>query len=228
MADEKQSGGGSNFIVLAAAVVSAAYFVLQQPHLQGFRPVETLAQAHDDRGRQDVEARLWQDPFAAVREQYEWRKQNRNAGGGHSIDRAAKDLKNSRVIGVMLPGGPYSTDSEARRRYRYAVLAALHTANYDPIDENHLGYFQTTPHQPQRIVQVLDGNADRELKVEVKLSGGKEKQSQVPGFIPFEQFTNRHNKGNDKDKVENISLLWLNEDVFDADHTPIASIRSFL
>ena len=75
MADEKQSGGNS-LIVLVVAAVSAAYFAWQKPQLEGFRPVETLHQAHDSRGRQDVEARLWQDPLAAVKDQFEGEKKD--------------------------------------------------------------------------------------------------------------------------------------------------------
>jgi hypothetical protein len=219
MAEEKQSGGGSNFIVLVAAVVSAGYFIWQKPHLEGFRPIETLRQAHDDRGKQDVEARLWQDPLAAVQEQYEREKGKITSSEEHSIDKARGYFGGSPVIGVMLPGGPYPEDSEARRRYRYAVLAALHTTNYDPIDENHLGYFETTQYKPHdSLVETWDANGDFKLKLEVKLSSDKQEQS-LPTVIPFEKFRNRDRK---------ISVLWLNEDVLDANRHPIENVKALL
>jgi hypothetical protein len=131
MAEEKQSGGGNSLIVLAAAAVSAAYFAWQKPQLEGFRPAETLHQAHDYRGVQDVEARLWQDPLVAVKDQYDGEKKDGPATDlHHSIKNADDILADSLVIGVTLPGGPYHEDGETRRRLRYAVLAALHTASY--------------------------------------------------------------------------------------------------
>jgi hypothetical protein len=220
MADEKPSGGGNSFIVLVAAAVSAAYFVWQKPLLEGFRPTETLHQAHDDRGEQDVEARLWQDPLAAIQEQYEREKGKRTISQDHSINNARVYLQKSLVIGVMLPGGPYPEDSETRRRYRYAVLAALHTANYDPIDENHLGYFETTKNEPREIVaQTWEAS----VRFDLKLDGDKGKKL-IPAFIPFEKFRNLNQKGVGSD----ISILWLNEDVLDAEQTPIESIRTLL
>ena len=225
MADEKPSGGGNSLIILAAALVSAAYFVWQKPHLEGFRPMETLRQAHDDRGKQDVEARLWQDPLAAVQEQYERQKGKLTTSEDHTIDNARRYLSKSLVIGVMLPGGPYPEDSEARRRYRYAVLGALHTAKYDPIDENHLGYFKPTQYEPRdRLLQTWEAGVDVKLEIEVKLDDNKQKES-LPAFIPFEKFKNHNSKA---DAPTTISILWLNEDVLDTEKTPIESIREFL
>jgi hypothetical protein len=68
MADDKQSGPGlgGNSIILLVAAASAAYFAWQKPPLEGFRPTELGPQIHDNRGIQDVDARLWQDPLAAV------------------------------------------------------------------------------------------------------------------------------------------------------------------
>jgi len=69
MADDKQSGvgvGGNNLVILAIAAVSAIYFGWQKPALETFRPTESEHQVHSIGNLQNVDARLWQDPFGAV------------------------------------------------------------------------------------------------------------------------------------------------------------------
>lgn len=57
--------GGNGFIwVLLAAV--GTYFVVQQVPLEGSRPPTNERPIQQQAGVQDVDARLWQDPFAAV------------------------------------------------------------------------------------------------------------------------------------------------------------------
>jgi hypothetical protein len=57
------SGG----VIMAALVAaSTSYFVSHEAPLQGLRPAMTEPQFHQAASNQDIEARLWQDPFAAV------------------------------------------------------------------------------------------------------------------------------------------------------------------
>lgn len=91
---------------------------------------------------EDVQARLWQDPFAAVI------KHERNIKPNsiqHGIVSLAKQIMNKSkdsivVLGVMVPGDPYAEDTESRTRYRYAVLSALGELEYVPEDSEHIGY----------------------------------------------------------------------------------------
>ena len=46
------------------------------------------------------------------------------------------------VLGVMVSGGPYAEDVEARTRYRYAALSALGELDYVPDDSEHIGYLE--------------------------------------------------------------------------------------
>ena len=66
----------------------------------------------------------------------------------HSITPRFPDNCNTLALGVTLPGGPYPEAAETRRRLRYAVLAALHTEDYAPADEKHIGYFRTHEETP--------------------------------------------------------------------------------
>jgi hypothetical protein len=227
MAEEKQSGGGNSLIVLVAAAVSAAYFAWQKPQLEGFRPAETLHQAHDYRGVQDVEARLWQDPLVTVNDQYEGEKKDGPATDEHhSIKNAEDILADSLVIGVTLPGGPYHEDGEARRRLRYAVLAALHTANYVPKDERHLGYFVTGQNEPRDGANRPEAAAFH-AAAHPFAPGDKRKITELslPILIPFEKFESQKGDGAAQSTV---SILWLNEDVMAAAGKPIESIQELL
>jgi hypothetical protein len=143
MADEKSSGSwGGSFAVLAFAAVSAVYVAWQQPPLVSTRPNEPQYDAYKIPAYQDIDARLWQDPFNAVTRDLQQRRAAHFSSGDHSIAHFPQGC-NTLALGVTLPGGSYPETAETRRRLRYAVLAALHTEGYAPVDEKHIGYFST-------------------------------------------------------------------------------------
>ncbi|MCR9247179.1 MAG: hypothetical protein NXI31_19270 [bacterium] len=113
-------------------------------------------------GGQNVDARLWQDPLAAVLA----------AKSDRSADQALKHLTNRirehvgtppqkppaadvppavvaqqslTILPVFIPGGDYAEDSEVRRRYRVAVVSALMTADFVPSSTEHIGSFSFQP-----------------------------------------------------------------------------------
>ena len=57
--------GGNGFIWILVAA-AATYFVAHQIPLSGSRPASTDRSLPEHVGEQRVDARLWQDPFAAV------------------------------------------------------------------------------------------------------------------------------------------------------------------
>lgn len=160
MADDQPSGAwGSSFVILAFAAVSAAYVAWQHTPLVSSRPTEPEYPAHELRSAQDIDARLWEDPFAAVTrdakakrwpetfaalmrviETRSWR--DSRAGCLHTKAGFDHPGENTLAIGVTLPGASYPEVAETRRRLRYAVLSALHVAGYSPIDEKHIGYWR--------------------------------------------------------------------------------------
>lgn len=148
------SGNG----LVALLMLAAGAFVLNEVSLQSTRPAANEPRTEQRYEPQDVDARLWQDPFGAVARQREqaaramkpeqlaaedarrlriltdeiaWRLQ---AGSPHSLDSIT-------VLPVMLPGGPYAEAVESRRRLRYAVLSGLNTGGFAPFNSEHLGYF---------------------------------------------------------------------------------------
>ena len=116
-------------------------------------------------GAQDVDARLWQDPFAAVygvsedkpseklvimksqdNKSLEVEASPRPQSPSHGPEQiykgnapvAGDDIT---VMAITLTGGPYQEAEEARMRRRYAVLSALANQQATPRDDQHIGYF---------------------------------------------------------------------------------------
>jgi hypothetical protein len=236
MAEDKPSGAwGSSFVVLAFTTVSAVYVGWQKPPLVSSRPAESPYGAHEIKAPQDIDARLWQDPFAAVMEDPHDR--DPRADDRHSIAqfKAPTDGK-TLTLGVTLPGALYPEAAESRRRLRYAVLAALHTKGYAPTDEKHIGYFSVTPldnkeaqgaaagvalhgcrragdkapaagPEPSPTVEVADRAGRRDG------DAGKGSPAPLPKIIPFEQFdSSSAQSAAEPNGPSHIVVLWLDED----------------
>ena len=143
--------------VMAVLMLVAGVMLMREAPLETTRlPVNEarLSQQHD---LQDVDARLWQDPYAAVaKARAEAAKRGQDSAARFDADRTqqlADEIEKKtllapgklaaqvEVLAVMLPAGPYSENVESRRRARYAVLAALNAGRMSPVDTEHLGYF---------------------------------------------------------------------------------------
>jgi hypothetical protein len=233
MADDKSGAWGSSFVVLAFAAVSAVYVGWQQAPLVSFRPTEFEYRAHKLESAQDIDARLWEDPFAAVMRDIEakhWR--DPTAGGGHTTARFDHPGETTLVLGVTLPGASYPEVAQTRRRLRYAVLSALYVVGYAPADEKHIGYWRPNGDKsetkaPQTEVRVfqndwpaatnlaasgngLEPDFEAGIQIRVRFAEGKERNPAptaqdppLPEIVPWEEF--------DKDG-KHVLVLWLDED----------------
>jgi hypothetical protein len=101
----------------------------------------TEAQLHETASKQNIEARLWQDPFAAIAKYVRKTRDAESEGLGKCTENSfKKELSgNAEVFGVMLPGGPYAELSEVRRRTRFAVLSGLERQRYTGETQDHIG-----------------------------------------------------------------------------------------
>jgi|GEM_PF-1648721 len=114
----------------------------------------------------DVDARLWQDPFEAVKQYIEKNPKSVEGDGKDRLQNLQKDIEAKlklgnddkggelNVLAVMLPGAPYYEDGEIRRRLRYAALSGFNAAlRYTPENPNYINFFkiakndQTLPEQ---------------------------------------------------------------------------------
>lgn len=123
-------------------------------------PLESPRPITNDSGRyayqaiQDVNARLWQDPFTAIAQHEDQPcldKKNCSQDQHHDIDKLGNSVDNNHkntitIFGVMVFGDFYVEHVEWRRRTRtrYAVLSGLAVNGYAPQDAEHIGYFN--PH----------------------------------------------------------------------------------
>ena len=140
--DSKLPNIGGNGFIWILLVAAGTYFVAQQVPLQGSRPASTERSIHERVGEQHVDARLWQDPFAAVADYLAkspgLKRENCDGHNGRYKDietycrpplktpaTAQASEKPDLTLVVSASGSPYSEDQEARRRRRYAVLAGL-------------------------------------------------------------------------------------------------------
>jgi hypothetical protein len=113
--------------VLAVILFVVTYFIsANNEPFQGSRPQASGSQPVTV---QDVEARLWQDPFGAI------------AADKTKTSKKPQPKDFDKVIGVLVPGSPYAESEEFRRQIRYAVLSGLGVEGYIPKDAEHIGYF---------------------------------------------------------------------------------------
>jgi len=128
------------FAVLALAVGAV---VIQQQTLVGSRPTTSTAPTQQDsRLREAVPARLWQDPFAAVKAHRATVKGKPGKGSAVPADLLTGYDRERRlhVLIAMVNGGPYTGAEEQRRRQRYAIVSALGAVGYAPDDPERIGY----------------------------------------------------------------------------------------
>lgn len=171
MAEEKSSSFSLPSTGAVAVVLSLLGYLLITPNaFLDERPSITQSADNDKGHPQDIDARLWQDPFDAIKSDLEKSSTKsgkvtltQSAGSSVQIDISGtlnpedKDEHGSlkirhswpdttkqkvTVIAAMVSGGPYSEMREVRIRRRYALVSALSTLHFKPDDPEHIGYFK--------------------------------------------------------------------------------------
>lgn len=197
------AGWSGNGLVALLVVVTGA-FVLNEVSLQSTRPAANEPRTEQRYEPQDVDARLWQDPFGAVARQREQAARVMKPQQLAQEDERRRNilvseiewrlkpgkkqaLQQITVLPVMLPGGPYAEAVEGRRRLRYAVLSGLNTGGFVPFNSEHLGYFSP------------DDN--------------KAVPRHLPQTVPYEWFEPAPDGIPACDKCR-VLVLWLDDDAF--------------
>jgi hypothetical protein len=200
--DSTAGGPSASGLIIAVLVGAGALFVTHRT-LESSRPAQPEIHLEQRTVPQDVDARLWQDPIAAValaREQApkaaagDPARTLPSAHSSESVRLALVDLattvkpKNLFVMAVMVNGGPYAEQAESRRRMRYAVLAALRARGFMPYDNEHLGYLVP-------------------------------EDQNLPRSIPFERFESKSGHGIGDRHCDDcmLLLLWLDSSSFERD-----------
>lgn len=214
MSDKGGIFGSFPWASLAVLVAFVASTQLVPQAFEALRPAEKArAQAPLDEDL-EVNARLWEDPFSALR-RYELERSercDRQRKAGQATDGdcsrstplrdphnllARLDADNNRkiddtlVVLALMPGADFVGAEEARRRIRYATLAGLLAQGYVP------------------------DNAERLSLLEFKLldAGGPGKAGKPaaagPGYlVPYELLSLR---GASSERYAQVALLWVDE-----------------
>jgi hypothetical protein len=143
-------------LVVVAALVSGSLLAPQAFDL--LRPAERDRVSDVEAVKADVDARLWEDPFAALRRadqeeieacdersRFDAGLQSKCARAGRlGVEPAGlKALigKSTRplIIAALVSGNPFVGAEETRRRLRYSLLKGLSCAGYVPRDAGHIG-----------------------------------------------------------------------------------------
>ncbi len=163
MANTSEKKSNELPIPALASIVFASLAVLAQQliPLESPRPTTPNAVDYFYRNIEDVNARLWQDPFTAITQHEKpCPDKDKCSTKQHHEITTLNDTKPITVLGVMVFGGPSAENVEWRRRTRYAVLSGLAVQGYAPQDAEHIGYFNMS---------------EEDMKF-------------LPGKIPFERF----------------------------------------
>ena len=195
MADPNERQLLAHAFSLLAILLTASGVLVTTVSLESKRPADSERAKILHAGRQDVEARLWQDPFSAMRgigaDSAKARcdlarndKEHRPDKLSNLISRRA-EREAVTVLPVMVPGGPYFENGESRRRARYAVVMALLNSGWEPLDEDKLGYVWTS-----------------ESCIEDRW------RRSAPEMLPWEWFSRRPAN----EPAEGLLVLWVDDD----------------
>src|SRR6266404_1226325 len=150
---------------LAGLVAQYKPLVSTRPTVASEKPVPAIA-------KQDIDARLWQDPIGVAQKQKSVVDAQLGAGAtknstaeSHDIHalvellhKRATDIPDQEhilLLAVMLDAGPYSEQAESRLRARHAVLEGLSESGFVPVDGEHIGFVTAAWPPPEANVPSL-------------------------------------------------------------------------
>ncbi len=128
-------------IVLAAIIYTAVTFI---PPLASTRPLRSLPNSPDASPHSEFTAPLplWEDPLKAVYERASNEESSQKKPKTRPLALPIRKSENTLILPVMLRGGGRPADVESRIRQRYAVIAGLTTALYEPSSSAKMQHFQ--------------------------------------------------------------------------------------
>ena len=196
---------------LALLVLAWGGLSLLESPLKTSRPAASSLRTHPVTGDEDVEARLWQDPFQVVHK-YVASEPDQAKDGMHDVSviherirtwfRLRQRGEKLLILPVMVTGGPYANDAENRLRTRYALVSALITEKYTPADGEHVGFFRLPWRRTEKLTNKAEDQPD-------------EKKAEGDLRLPYEWFNfNPIAEHNRTKEFGSVLVIWLDEDSF--------------
>jgi hypothetical protein len=215
-------------LALALITLAGGAFLVSRK-LSSVRPGSSQTELTPGLTEQNIDSRLWEDPFAAWGKLDREGQKSRLTKGLRDLQRCVEKAKSGNtnallILGVMVSGQPYAEAQEQRIRARFAVSSALGVSGYDP-EEEHIGVAAT--HWPSK--QDLEQWA-RRTNAEVRLGktvDGSTNNSVADGAacatsdtlelrIPFEFFrAQAFGRPPQTRRSERVMVLWLEEEAFE-------------
>jgi len=185
-------------------------------------------------GYQNIESRLWEDPFAAWDKLSTDDQEQRTRGG---LTNLAEILTNGLATGrsnvlllcAMVSGQPYAEDKESRIRARYAIGSALGSGGYKPAASDHIGLVANDWPDSRELDRWIK-NTNAVLRVGSGI--GQEtnfcrESTNLQLRVPFEEYEPREylsvhefSELQTTQHYQKILLVWLDEEYFDDDPAP--------
>jgi hypothetical protein len=194
MPDKEKEGAGFSaggaFVILT--LLLGFFIVPDQPFKTSRQPIPDKAKSAIQESP-SAEARLWEDPFEAVKRSKDYQSppaDGQNAILDHRIAEIILDTahKGITVLSVMVPGGPYAESSEARRRSRFAVLSGLAEQDYYPEASDQLRFLWFPAREP------------------------KPPSIAPRAVIPYEFYSPGPSASKNASPAPHVLVLWLNQD----------------
>lgn len=206
----KASGSDSPFnltTIIALLTLVGGLFIASKT-VNSDRPVSPAEGDTHSISDQQMQARLWEDPF-------DWKAKPPQAVGRSACvllheqisEHSTTDAKPT-LLAVMIPGGPYGEDRESRIRSRFAVISALGESGYVPEDETHIGAVEFSWPTTAELKSRWLANDDRLLQ----LCDIAATSNTLP--VAFEWYRRRVFAGGGQPTGQHALVLWLNEDQF--------------
>ena len=216
MSDDKSDKAGGWFgnpLPIVMVVLLAGGVLVKNIPLESARPTDPERVKFVPTSQQDVEARLWQDPFSAVEKHKKSLDQAITPTGNivkefsgpyflkppprqHTPDvllNRIYELKgNVTVLAVSVFGASYAEDAESRRRSRFAVISALGFHGYHPEDADAIGYFH--------------------IDIDTSKPKSNDSEPTYDDDVPYEWFGK-------EDTLPSVLVLWLKDEKLTA--TPL-------
>src|SRR5258708_7491799 len=238
MEDKRSSAPNVPWTAVVALIVAAAggWLWFQSP-LTSSRPAGEPEHEHLLLGEQDVEARLWQDPFTAVfnhehgEEAKDQTETDKEKAENHQLKHLAEQIARSvnglaadelvRLVPVMVSGGPYGEDAESRLRSRQAVISALGVAGYKPDNAENIGYFEMGWPRGKELLT-------SERKRPGRASGVTKSEDGLSLDVPFEWFSPRKFEppAERAARTKRVLVFWRKEEAFAA--LPLLRLAGFI
>jgi hypothetical protein len=227
MASQDSGGGGSflnlNSILAIVTLLGGAWLVSHK--LASNRPVNASGGLRDFVGEQQVESRLWEDPFKFASKQ-DLIEGQIEIGTNLTplLDQITEHSRSGEqvlVLPVMISGGDYSEDQESRIRSRFAIVSALGQSGYAPEDAEHIGWI-TVPWPTAAELKSLQANETSLPKSLASYPFDRRKKSASdkpapPLDLRYEWYRPRTFQSGSALQLPktNVLVLWLNNSFFD-------------